>query len=203
MFRGTLKDVRFTFENCAGPRTDFSYVFSDASPLLGTRVDSAVSVKVLGGPTPNGTWVNVTELPELALDSEYVVFLRNTDWTFSPIVGNLAFRVETLAGREMLVDPSGRAVTGWGDDGPVLSATAVSDVVGNRRRGYQSVEASPTSPTPDGPKFGDARFEAGDSPRRREPRQRPGRARTGFGARSCAIARPGARGGPVCELDHR
>jgi hypothetical protein len=194
VFRGALKDVRFTFENCAVPRT--TYVFSDGSPLLGTRVDATVEVKVLGGPTPNGTWVNVTELPALALDSEYVLFLRNTDWTYSPIVGNLAFRIENIAGREVLVDPGGHAVTGCSDAGPVLSGAAVSDVVGAHRRGYRSGEPSPTSPPPEGPNSGTP-VETRD--RARRPRQRtrsPGR---GVAARSCAVPCPGAGSGLVCQ----
>jgi hypothetical protein len=103
-------------------------------------VEAQVNLRVLGGPTPRGTWLAVSELPQLALDSQYVVFLRNTDWTFSPIVGNLAFRVETIAGREVLVNPDGRAVTGWGENGPLLSAGTVSEEVGNRLHGYRGTD---------------------------------------------------------------
>jgi hypothetical protein len=151
VFRGSLKSVQFTFDGCSGPRTN--YVFSDSSSLLGTKVDSTVTLKVLGGPTPAGRWVGVSELPKLALDSEYVAFVRNTDWTFSPIVGNLVFRVETIAGREVLVHPGGHAVTGWGPDGPELSASVVSEVVGSKRHGYKTadVPASGDPPTSGSP----------------------------------------------------
>jgi hypothetical protein len=138
VFTGTLKDVKFTYDDCAGPR--IHYVFSDSTTLMGTQLESQVAVKVLGGPTPHGTWVEVSELPRLALDSQYVVFLRNTDWTFSPVVGNLVFRREILDGREVLVDVMGRAVTGWGDDGPLLSAGSVSEPVGRRLGRYRSPE---------------------------------------------------------------
>jgi hypothetical protein len=141
IFRGTLNDVKFTYDDCAGPR--INYVFSDAIALAGTEVQSRVTLKVLGGPTPRGTWLGVSELPQLALDSQYVVFLRNTDWTFSPIVGNLVFRRETIAGREVLVEPGGHAVTGWGAGGPLLSASAVSEPVGHQRRGYRRADAPP------------------------------------------------------------
>jgi hypothetical protein len=141
VFRGKLKDVQFTYDDCGGPRT--SYVFSDASPLLGEVVSSDVNLSVLGGPTPRGTWLTVSETPKLALDSDYVVFLRNTDWTFSPIVADLAFRVEKIGGREALVHPSGRVLTGWDGDGPVLSAQAVSDPVGGAERGYLTATTPP------------------------------------------------------------
>lgn len=139
VFRGALKDVRFSYDACAGPRTD--YGFSDVSPLAGEKLEAQVTVKVLGGPTPRGTWLSVSELPKLALDSEYVVFLRNTDWTYSPIVGDLVFRVETVAGREVLVNPEGRAVTGWGEDGPRLTAGKVSEAVGSQVHGYRRADA--------------------------------------------------------------
>jgi hypothetical protein len=136
VFRGSLKSVQFTYDGCSGPRTN--YVFSDSSSLLGTVVESTVTVKVLGGPTPSGRWVGVSQLPTLALNSQYVTFLRNTDWTFSPIVGNLVFRVETIAGREVLIHPDGHAVTGWGPDGPLLSAVAVSERAGGKHHGYKN-----------------------------------------------------------------
>lgn len=147
VFRGTIKDVRFTYDDCGGPRTN--YIFSDSSSLLGSPVSSEVTLSVLGGPTPNGTWVRVSEIPRLALNSEYVVFLRNTDWTYTPIVANLVFRREVAGGRELLVDPSGHALAGWGDDGPVLSAARVSDAVGQQVRGYRGAEGrkSPENPS--------------------------------------------------------
>jgi hypothetical protein len=146
VFRGTIRDVRFTYDDCGGPRTN--YIFSDASSLLGSPVAREVSLSVLGGPTPQGTWVRVSEIPSLALNSEYVVFLRNTDWTYSPVVAQLAFRREVAGGRELLVDPSGRVVTGWGDNGPILSAARVSDAVGRQARGYRSAEAREGPPGP-------------------------------------------------------
>ncbi|HZT36952.1 MAG TPA: hypothetical protein VFA28_03575 [Bryobacteraceae bacterium] len=146
VFRGTIRDVRFTYDDCGGPRTN--YIFSDASSLLGSPVTREVSLSVLGGPTPHGTWVRVSEIPSLALNSEYVVFLRNTDWTYSPIVAQLAFRREVAGGRELLVDPSGRVVTGWGENGPVLSAARVSDAVGRQARGYRAAEAREAPPGP-------------------------------------------------------
>jgi hypothetical protein len=128
IFRGVLKEIHFTYDDCAGPRTN--YVFHDATTLVGAQVQPQVTVRGYGGPTPYGTWVEISEHPQLALDSEYVIFLRNTDWTYSPIVGNLVFRRERVADREVLIDPEGYAVTGWGERGPLLSAGPVSEAVG-------------------------------------------------------------------------
>src|SRR5829696_3182551 len=43
IFRGSLKNVQFTYDGCSGPRTN--YVFSDSSSLLGTAVESTVTLK--------------------------------------------------------------------------------------------------------------------------------------------------------------
>jgi hypothetical protein len=138
IFKGKLTAVQLAYDNCGGPRTQ--YVFSDGVSLAGVAVGPDVTLKVLGGKMPGGSWVSVSEIPRLALDSEYVVFLRNTDWTFSPVLGNLVFRREVVGGRELLVAPSGQVVSGWDEQGPVLSAAAVSEPVGNQQRGYRSAE---------------------------------------------------------------
>jgi hypothetical protein len=146
VFRGTLKDVSLTYDDCGGPR--IVYGFSGNSPLLGETVNPQVSVKILGGQTPRGTWLTVSEVPQLALDSEYVVFLRNTDWTYSPIVANLAFRVEKIGGQEVLVHPSGKVLTGWGEHGPTLSAQLVTEQVGSSTRGYRNPNTKPNTDVP-------------------------------------------------------
>ncbi len=148
IFRGKLKEIHFTYDLCGGPRTQ--YVFGDSSSLVGVVIGPNITLKVLGGPTPKGTWIGVSELPQLALDSEYVVFLWNTDWTYSPILTNLVFRQETIGGRKVLVNPDGHLVTGWGEDGPLLSAATVSDPVGLQRRSIPVVRpVQSTTGTPD------------------------------------------------------
>jgi hypothetical protein len=144
IIEGDVSDVNFTYDGCAGPRTN--YVITGARTLVGTEVPSQVTIKILGGPMPNGSWIKVSELPKLALDSHYVIFLRNTDWTFSPVVGDLALRREVIGGREVLVHPEGHAVVGWGSSGPVLSAQPVTAPVGGRVHGYRKVATAATAP---------------------------------------------------------
>lgn len=139
--RARLREIRFTFDQCAGPRTN--YVFSDATSLSGAAIGPSFTLKVLGGPTPAGTWIQVSEIPRLALDSEYVLFLRGTDWTFSPLVSDLALRVERVAGREILIHSSGRAVTGWGAQGPDLSEAVLTSAVGAQVRDYRTLQDRP------------------------------------------------------------
>ena len=143
---GDLSDVQFTYDDCAGPRTN--YVLTNARTLAGSTVPSQVKISILGGPMPDGSWIKVSELPRLALDSHYVVFLRKSDWTFSPVVANLIFRRETIGGREVLIHPDGQLVTGWNDSGPTLSAAVVSARVGSSIRGYRTVPAPANGPYP-------------------------------------------------------
>jgi hypothetical protein len=45
------------------------------------------------------------------------VFLRNTAWNVSPVVGDLAFRVDAAEGAEVLLNSDGQPVTAIGADG--------------------------------------------------------------------------------------
>lgn len=139
VFSGVLKEVRFTYDPCAGPRTH--YIFEEATTLIGTPIRGELTLKSFGGPTPNGRWMAWSEGQGLALHSRYIVFLRNTDWTYSPILGDLAYRIERVAGREVLVNSTGRAVVGWGGTGPILSAVVVSGAVGDRLHGYRDANS--------------------------------------------------------------
>jgi hypothetical protein len=97
---------------------------------------------------PNGSWAKSSAQFPLAIDAEYVIFLRNTDWTFSPIVATLAFRREQVDGQEVLVGPDGHALTGWTDEGPSFSSRAVAGTVGEHVVGYKGPDTMPAPPTP-------------------------------------------------------
>jgi len=140
VFTGVLRDIRLTYSDCAGPRTQ--YGFGDSSPLLGSSVESEVTLKLLGGPTPRGTFVSASEIPRLALGARYVVFLRNTDWTYSPVVGDLLLRQEEAGARTLLINSNGQALIGWNRSGPSFSAETVSGTVGQRRTAYRTYERS-------------------------------------------------------------
>ncbi len=73
-----------------------------------------------GGPTPKGDFVGVSELPTFEKGERYVVFLRNTAWNLSPVVGDMAFRVASIDGTEMLVTADGQPVLQVGKSGTEL-----------------------------------------------------------------------------------
>jgi hypothetical protein len=51
------------------------------------------------------------ELPVFFLGKEYIVFLRNTAWNVSPVVGDYALRLEKVDDAEVLVNSDGQPVT--------------------------------------------------------------------------------------------
>lgn len=108
--RGKVTDISYDYLDCQGPRTVVK--LSRIETLIGEKVDSEIELRTFGGPLPNGNYVSASELPRYAIDASYVVFLRNTDWRFSPVMGDLAFREEVIADRPVLIDSDGVAVSG-------------------------------------------------------------------------------------------
>ena len=129
---GDVSDIAFDFDDCAGPRTKVKVV--NAHSVLGTTVTTEIVLSIFGGPTPDGHWFRASEMPRFALGSRYVFFIRNTDWTFAPIIGELAYRLETIAGRSVLVNGNGQAVTGLSETGIETNTVPLTEPTGNRYR---------------------------------------------------------------------
>ena len=111
---GVVSEIRHDYSDEDGPWTRVT--LSGIKTHLG-QVPASFEIRHFGGPLPNGRTVVAAELPVFVQGKRYVVFLRNTQWNLSPVVGDLALRVETLDGTEVLVDSDGRAVTGVGARG--------------------------------------------------------------------------------------
>ena len=90
VIRGTVADISYDYLDCQGPRTVVK--LHNVETLIGERVGDDIELRTFGGPLPNGNYVSASELPRYVADTSYVVFLRNTDWRFSPVMGDLAFR---------------------------------------------------------------------------------------------------------------
>jgi hypothetical protein len=109
VLEGRVSDVRYEYNRRDGPWT--SVILSDVRAHFGSAPEQ-VEIRQFGGPLPDGRTLVVAELPEFTAGERYVVFLRNTAWNLSPVVGDLAFRVEALGAGEALVTAEGLAVTG-------------------------------------------------------------------------------------------
>jgi len=123
VFEGRVVDVSFTYDAVEGPRTVTT--FADVQTHLGEVVGSQVRIATLGGPLPDRRILAIPELPEFRRGSTYVVLLTASDWFYSPVVTNYAFRVERLAGREVLVTPTGHPIVGVTRSGIETAALSV------------------------------------------------------------------------------
>jgi len=103
------------YSDSDGPWT--RVVLSDVKTHLGSA-PAVVELRQFGGRLPNGKQVVAAELPVFVQGKRYIVFLRNTSWNLSPVVGDLALRVEKVGETEVLVNTDGMAVTGVGAMGP-------------------------------------------------------------------------------------
>lgn len=111
---GFVADIQYEYSEEEGPWTRVT--LSDCQAHFGSAPPS-VEIRHFGGPLPNGRMMVAAELPAFVKGKQYIVFLRNTAWNVSPVVGDLALRVETVDGTEVLVDSDGQVVTEVGPRG--------------------------------------------------------------------------------------
>ena len=104
---GIVTDIQYDYSEQDGPWT--TVILSKARPIAGDAPDT-IAIRHFGGPLPNGGLMVAAELPVFVRDKEYIVFLRNTEWNVSAVVGDLAFRVDTVDDTEVLVDSDGAPV---------------------------------------------------------------------------------------------
>lgn len=124
---GTVRELRAEYNDAEGPWTRI--VLGDVQVHLGAlpKAEGGSPARSLelwqfGGSLPNGRLVVAAELPVLLKGKRYLLFLRNTEWNVSPIVGPWALRVEPLGSGEALVTSDGQAVLGAGEAGLTLGA---------------------------------------------------------------------------------
>jgi hypothetical protein len=136
VIQGVVEDVRFDYDECAGPRTVIR--LGGVETLLGDRHEPTVELHTFGGPLPNGNFMSASELPRYVLGARYLLVLRNTDWRFSPVIGDLALRYESIAGKSVLINTAGFAVTGLDASGIQTGKTALMAPVGQRVMGAKT-----------------------------------------------------------------
>jgi hypothetical protein len=108
IIEGDVTNIQYTYEGMLGPRTVVTLAKTTA--LAGSCPSGDLALPLAGGPLPNGRFMRIAELPRISLGAHYLLFLRNTDWFHSPILFGHTLRVETVAGREVLIDEDGYAV---------------------------------------------------------------------------------------------
>ncbi|MBE4748698.1 hypothetical protein G4177_11045 [Corallococcus sp. ZKHCc1 1396] len=128
---GDVVDVRSEYSPRTGPWTVVT--LGNVRSHLGSA-PGELRLRQAGGLLPDGRQRVVSHVPRFVRGARYVVFLRNTGWSLSPVLDGQAFRVESVGGREVLVGAEGGLVSGLGSAGvrqtaPVFDAV---DLMGTR-----------------------------------------------------------------------
>lgn len=124
LVEGTITNVAYTYDQFFGPREEIT--FSNITTHLGNYVGSEVVIRTLRGPIPDASDNAVlmpSELPHFVQERTYLLYLRNTFWFYSPVVGDHAYRVETIGTTEVLIDQVGLAL----NPNPTINAFFVSE----------------------------------------------------------------------------
>jgi hypothetical protein len=129
----TVDNIHFEFDECWGPRTVVT--LGGVRSLVGAEQPASLDLYTFGGPLPGGSYMQVSELPRYVIGGRYLLLLRNSDWRYSPVIGDHAYRIERIAGKDVLISTSGRAVTGLGDEGVDTNTAAITLPVGSRTKG--------------------------------------------------------------------
>lgn len=112
------KVSEYTAETGPWTRYEFSKLVVHRGAL---DLDDLVFVQ-RGGFSPDGKKTILSTVHDLVEGQRYVLFLRNTSWSLSPIVGEHAYRVVEEAGQALLVGPRGRVVENFDAGGARFSA---------------------------------------------------------------------------------
>ena len=118
---GDVEDVSFRYDDWEGPRT-VATLTNIVVHLgsIGSSVPRTLELRSFGGLLPDGREVVAMHVPAFVVGQRHVVFLRNTEWSLSPVAFGFAFRLVQQGSAEALIDPSGRLVMGVGMSGPLL-----------------------------------------------------------------------------------
>ncbi|MHA7629535.1 hypothetical protein [Corallococcus sp. M7] len=122
---GEVTDVRGEYSPRTGPWTVVT--LGNVRAHLGAA-PRELRLKQAGGELPDGRQLVVSHVPRFVRGARYVVFLRNTGWSLSPVLDEHAFRVESVAGREVLVGAEGGLVEGLGSAGVQQTAPVFETV---------------------------------------------------------------------------
>lgn len=115
---------RYLYSDDAGPRTEITIanVVVHYGPTPRT-----LTFTQYGGPLPDGSFAAALELPVLHPGARYILFLTRHPWFYTPVWSRLAFRLETVEGKTIVVGPDGFAVTSFSAEGVSFGTRAVID----------------------------------------------------------------------------
>jgi hypothetical protein len=107
-------DVTSAYDDRLGPRivVSLSNVVIHAGSALPETTFSQ-----LGGPLPSGKYIEVDHLTRFAVGSRYIFFFATQASVYTAVWARLAFRIEKLASKSIVLGPDGYVVRRFGVDG--------------------------------------------------------------------------------------
>ena len=110
---GQVDAITYTFDEAPdeGPREVVR--LGDVGVIAGNGgvAGGPVLVRLRRGLFPDGSFLDVSDMPVLTIGRRYLLMLPNHSWLIEPIGLETTFRIETVGGRAILVDQEGLAVT--------------------------------------------------------------------------------------------
>ena len=108
IFEATVVKTWNAYDDRLGPRM---YVaLGDVQSHLGDTPRQTVFSQ-LGGEFPDGRFLDVSGVSEFDLGSRYFIFVGRQASVPTPVWGGLAFRLEEVGGKRLVIGPDGTAVT--------------------------------------------------------------------------------------------
>lgn len=111
-----------------GPWT--TYALSDVVVHLGT-FPKGMLIRQVGGTYPDGKRLGCSAVVPLAEGERYLLFLRNGNWTLSPVLAQLVLRITQVGQREVIALPHGSVAVGFNSSGIVESEVVLERKEGN------------------------------------------------------------------------
>ena len=145
---GTVTAVSHGYSASAGPRTRTT--LSGVRAHVGHAPETVV-LDTYGGPLPDGTYAAIAGEPQFLSGKRYLVFLTNRPWRYSPVTRQLAFRVEDVGGKPLLIADDGRPARGVNAKGVVFGSTPLFERVSPAETQAPARKAVPVEAAGDAP----------------------------------------------------
>ncbi len=151
---GLVDSVTTTYSEEEGPWT----IATIRSPRARMgKAPSVVRIQQFGGTLPNGLLMEPAHgVARLAEGERYIVFLRNTGWTLSPVVDErYAMRVVRKLGGDVVTTHWGYAITDFGPQGPQVGKQRIAPKPAREVFEISDASTISTGPAPEGAASGD------------------------------------------------
>ncbi len=111
LIEGRISEITSTYDPVIGPRENIT--FANVQTHFGNSVGANFVIRNMRGllpEEPEKTYMESPHIPRFVRDGHYLIFLSKEAWFYSPVVFDGAHRVETVAGKEVLIDQQGHAL---------------------------------------------------------------------------------------------